>query len=214
MIAFIKDTDTSFPDPRQGGPSGCFARGGSLDPDLIIKGYHLGIFPWFDFHLPMPFWYCPMNRFVIFPDTIHVSHSMRTLINSGRYRVTFDQAFSRVIEYCGSAQDRNTMEGAWLGREVIEVYTGLHQRGIEHSVEVWEGQELVGGLYGARINGSFIGESMFSLAPSASKLALITLARSLEPGKLIDCQIATPHLRSMGGRYIPYDRYLEILQSD
>ena len=158
-------------------------------------------------------WWCPLERFVIFPDEIHISHSMRTLINKGKYGVTINQAFDEVIRKCGEL--RMDMEGAWLGPEMIEAYTLLHEQGFAASVEIWEGEQLVGGLYGVTLGRCFFGESMFSLVPSASKLALIHLAQFFgeHGGVLIDCQFETPHLKSMGGRYISYEEYMELLQS-
>lgn len=214
MIYLLDDTLT-FPDPRGGEPSGLFAVGGDLSEERLLLAYSYGIFPWFSFRdSDMPHWYCPMERFVIFPKEIHVSHSMRQLINKGELRVTFNQDFDGVIRNCGKL--REDMEGAWLGPDIIEAYTRLYEDGYAASVEVWKGEELVGGLYGVTVGNVFCGESMFSLVPSASKLALISLARRLEkiPGLIIDCQFETPHLKSMGGRHIPYSEYLSILHGN
>lgn len=214
MIYLLDDTLT-FPDPRGGEPGGLFAVGGDLCEERLLLAYSYGIFPWFSFRdSDMPHWYCPMERFVIFPKEIHVSHSMRQLINKGELRVTFNQDFDGVIRNCGRL--REDMDGAWLGPDIIEAYTRLFHDGFAASVEVWKGEELVGGLYGVTIGNVFCGESMFSLVPSASKLALISLARRLEkiPGLIIDCQFETPHLKSMGGRHIPYSEYLSILHSN
>ena len=155
-----------------------------------------------------------MQRFVIFPNEIHVSHSMRSLINKQQYRVSINEDFDGVIHGCSLAQDRINQNGAWLGDEIIEAYTALHNMSYAASVEVWDDKgRLVGGLYGVTINDCFIGESMFSLVPSASKLALIGLAYHLQDlgWKMIDCQLETPHLRSMGARFIPYDDYITLL---
>ena len=177
-----------------------------------LSTYSHGIFPWFSFRdCDEPLWFCPQQRFVIFPDEIHVSHSMRTLMNKKRYRMSFNEDFDGVISACGRL--RIDEEGAWLGKDITEAYTELHRQGFAASVEVWDGDKLVGGLYGVTIGSSFFGESMFSLVPSASKLALIHLARFLSThgGRLIDCQLETPHLKSMGGRYISYDEYMKII---
>lgn len=206
-----------FPDPHLANETGLLCVGGDLSTERLILAYSNGIFPWFSFSNAEPRWYCPQRRFVIFPDEIHVSHSMRTLINSGRYRATFNQDFAGVIRGCSMAQGRIHEDGAWLGGDIIKAYTTLHDMGHVESVEVWNEQDrLVGGLYGVVMNHCFIGESMFSIAPSASKFALISLARRLSQldWKMIDCQIETPHLRSMGARFIPYDRYMEILRED
>ena len=138
---------------------------------------------------------------------------MRTLINHHRYRVTWDQAFDRVIENCSRL--RRGQAGAWLGSDMIAAYRRMHDRGLAASVEVWDTSgQLVGGLYGVTLLDCFFGESMFSLVPSASKLALIELAHIMKDngGKLIDCQFETPHLKTMGGEHISYDEYMKILQ--
>ena len=140
---------------------------------------------------------------------------MKQLMKKDCYHVTINQDFEGVIRHCATAQNRNNEEGAWLGPEIIKAYSEMRRQGFAASVEVWHDDKLVGGLYGIVLGSSFFGESMFSLEPSASKLALIHLARTLETlgGKLIDCQIETPHLRSMGGRYIPYEDYMKIIRS-
>lgn len=209
------DNGLWFPDPHYGEPDGLFAIGGDLSVDRLLLAYSHGIFPWFSFRdEDEPLWYCPMDRFVIFPKEIHISHSMRTLINKKRYRVTFNNCFEGVIRYC--SQLRIDEEGAWLGEDMINAYMELHRQGFGVSVEVWEKEKLVGGLYGVCIGRSFFGESMFSLVPSASKLALIELAKLLEErnGVLIDCQLETPHLKSMGGRHISYDEYMKLINEE
>lgn len=216
MIFQLND-DLVFPDPHLGDEEGIIAIGGDLRPERLMLAYTYGIFPWYSFRDGTIQWWCPMDRFVIFPAEIHISHSMRPLLNSGRYTLTFNRAFDRVIHCCGEIDGRNTHEGAWLGDDIIRAYSELHACGHCTSVEVWEGEpddeQLVGGLYGVTIGRCFIGESMFSIIPSGSKLALIGLAQFLEEhgGHMIDCQFETPHLKSMGGRHIPYDEYLEIL---
>lgn len=202
----------SFPDPHYGDPDGLLAVGGDLSIDRLLLAYSNGIFPWYAFREGMIQWWCPMERFVIFPDEIHISHSMRTLINKGIYHLTVNQAFREVIHACG--ESRMDMEGAWLGHEMMDAYTRLHEQGFAASIEVWEEEQLVGGLYGVTIGNCFFGESMFSLVPSASKLALIHLAQFFQKhgGTLIDCQFETPHLKSMGGRFISYKEYMELLQ--
>lgn len=224
MVFQLDDTIT-FPDPHYGEPDGLLAVGGDLSVDRLLLAYSNGIFPWFSFRdCEEPQWYCPMQRFVIFPKEIHISHSMRTLLNKGRYEVSINQDFEGVIRQCSLL--RADEPGAWLGEDMIEAYTELHRQHFAASVEVWdpiadgndsEGptHRLVGGLYGVNIGKAFFGESMFSLVPSASKLALIFLAQVLEEngGTLIDCQFETPHLRSMGGRHISYDEYIQLLNS-
>ena len=221
MAVYQLDDELWFPDPHQGEEDGLVAVGGDLSVDRLLLAYSNGFFPWYSFHhRDEPLWYCPLQRFVIFPDEIHVSHSMQQLINKRQYTVTVNQDFEGVIHGCATAQNRNTEDGAWLGPDIIRAYTELHRQGFASRIEVWqpsdgtsEGQ-LVGGLYGVTLGACFFGESMFSLVPSASKLALIYLARLFQQhgGRLIDCQFETPHLRSMGARHISYEEYMEILK--
>ena len=221
MAVFQLDDRLWFPDPHFGEEDGLVAVGGDLSVDRLLLAYSYGFFPWFSFrNSEEPYWYCPLQRFVIFPKEIHISHSMRQLINQNRYMVSINKDFDGVIRGCATAQNRDTEEGAWLGPDIIKAYTELHRQGLAASVEVWEqqadGHRLVGGLYGVNMGKAFMGESMFSLVPNASKLALIHLARLFESlgGLMIDCQLETPHLRSMGGRYIPYEEYLAILRQE
>lgn len=201
----------AFPDPHLGEEDGLLAVGGDLSVDRLLLAYSNGIFPWYAFRDEVIQWWCPMQRFVIFPDKIHVSHSMRTLIRKGQYKLSMNQAFPEVIRNCGKL--REDMEGAWLGPQIVEAYTELYKQGFAASVEVWEEDKLVGGLYGVVIGRCFFGESMFSLVPSASKLALIFLAQRMREvgGLMIDCQFETPHLKTMGGEYISYEKYMEIV---
>ena len=221
MAVYQLDNELWFPDPHQGEDDGLIAVGGDLSVDRLLLAYSNGFFPWYSFHhRDEPLWYCPLQRFVIFPDEIHVSHSMQQLINKRQYTVTVNQDFEGVIRGCATAQNRDTEDGAWLGPDIIRAYTELHRQGFAASVEVWQPSDgtsegrLVGGLYGVTLGACFFGESMFSLVPSASKLALIYLARLFQQhgGRLIDCQFETPHLRSMGARHISYEEYMEILK--
>lgn len=199
------------------------AIGGDLSVERLLFAYSNGFFPWYAYHMESePHWYCPLDRFVIFPSEIHISHSMKQLLHQHKYEVTINQDFEGVISGCSKAQARDEEGGAWLGPNIIEAYTELHRRGYAASVEVWEptadsqGRRLVGGLYGVTMFKVFFGESMFSLVPNASKLALIYLAKTMESigGRFIDCQFETPHLASMGGRHITYEKYMEILKAD
>ncbi len=210
-MVYLLNERIAFPDPHLGEDDGLIAIGGDLSMERLLLAYSNGIFPWYSFREGIIQWYCPMKRFVIFPDEIHISHSMRTLLNKEKYHVTISTAFGDVIRNCSKL--RIDEPGAWLGEDMIEAYTKLHEEGYAESIEVWEGEKLVGGLYGIYLNGCFFGESMFSLVPSASKIALIYLAKLLETydGKIIDCQFETPHLKSMGGRYIDYEEYMDIL---
>lgn len=212
-MIFRLDDKITFPDPRLGEPDGLFAVGGDLSIDRLLLAYSNGIFPWFSFRdNKEPLWYCPMNRFVIFPEEIHISHSMRTLMNKNCYRMSINEDFDGVIKSCSKL--RIYEAGAWLGDDMIEAYRRLHEQGFAASVEVWDrDNNLVGGLYGVCIARAFFGESMFSLVPSASKLALIYLSEffAKHGGRLIDCQFETAHLKSMGGRTISYDEYMRII---
>lgn len=212
MVFQLDDTIT-FPDPHYGDPDGLLAVGGDLSVDRLLLAYSNGIFPWYSFReCEQPIWYCPMQRFVIFPEEIHVSHSMHTLINQERYRLTINNDFDGVISHC--SQLHFNEQGAWLGSDMVEAYKELHRQHFAASVEVWDDERLVGGLYGVNIGKAFFGESMFSLVKNASKLALIYLSLVLanDGGTLIDCQFETPHLRSMGGRFISYDEYMKLLK--
>ena len=217
-MVFQLDEELWFPDPRNGEPDGLIAIGGDLSVDRLLLAYNYGIFPWYSpQYSDEPMWYCPLQRFVIFPHEIHVSHSMRTLINHQRYDITFDEDFEGVIGQC--SQLRINENGAWLCNDMVQAYTEMNRQQLAHSVEVWEpaadgcSRRLVGGLYGIAFGRNFFGESMFSLVPNASKLALIHLARFMQQhdGQLIDCQFETPHLRSMGGHHISYDDYLALI---
>ena len=219
MAVYQLDDKLWFPDPHLGEDDGLIAVGGDLSVDRLLLAYSNGFFPWFSFrYREEPLWYCPLQRFVIFPKEIHVSHSMQQLINKHQYELSINKDFDGVIRGCATAQNRNEEDGAWLGPNIIEAYTELHRQGFAASVEVWEkqasGDRLVGGLYGVHFGRAFFGESMFSLVPSASKLALIHLARLFEllGGVLIDCQFETSHLRSMGGRYISYEEYIALIR--
>ena len=208
------DDDLWFPDPRLADEDGCLAVGGDLSIDRLLLAYQHGIFPWFSFRdNEEPVWYCPHERFVIFPDEIHISHSMRTLLNKKKYTFSLNEDFEGVIHNCSKL--RYEEEGAWLGEDIIKAYTELHRQGFAASVEVWEEERLVGGLYGVNIGSAFFGESMFSLVPSGSKLALIHLAKTMQElnGSIIDCQLKTAHLESMGGRDISYDEYMKLISS-
>ena len=212
MVFRLEDSTIGFPDPHLAEESGLFAVGGDLTPEWLLTAYSHGIFPWFEYTQDDIWWFCPQDRFVIFPAEIHISHSMRQLINQERYRVTFNQTFDDVIENCSQAQGRDQEQGAWLGGRMIPAYKKLHELNFAMSVEVWQGEQLVGGLYGVTIGKNFFGESMFSLSPNASKLALIYLAKLVEQvGGIIDCQFETSHLQSMGGRHIPYDDYMKLI---
>ena len=216
MAVWQLDDELWFPNPHTGEDDGLVAIGGDLSVNRLLLAYSYGFFPWYPFNMDCePHWYCPLDRYVIIPSEIHISHSMRQLLRQQKYKVTVNEDFEGVIRGCSKAQGRDEQGGAWLGPDIIEAYTEMHRRGYAASVEVWEGERLVGGLYGVTLRKAFFGESMFSLVPNASKLALIHLAKAMEKvgGRFIDCQFETPHLSSMGGKHISYDDYIKILQS-
>ena len=216
LFRLLDDKPNIFPDPHFGEEDGLIAIGGDLSPERLIAAYNNGIFPWYGYKESKEImWWCPLDRFVIFPEEIHISHSMRQLIKKGTYKTTINQAFEKVIENCSKTDKRNEQVGAWLGNDMINAYKKMYELGLAASIEVWDKDgNLVGGLYGININNNFFGESMFSLVPNASKLALIYLAEQLKPfGGIIDCQFETAHLLSMGGRHITYDEYMKYLRA-
>ena len=220
MIYFLSDKEISFPDPRtfprESAEESLLAVGGTLSVPRLLLAYHHGIFPWAPFRDRFLQWHCPMQRFVIFTNEVHISHSMRSVINRNEWYCTIDESFGEVLENCAHVQNRYDNEGAWLGEDIIEAYTKLYELGYAKSVEVRQraDNKLVGGLYGVLVKSCFCGESMFSLVPSASKFALIKLAQMLHDYgvQIIDCQFETPHLKTMGGRFIPYDEYMQYLR--
>ena len=210
-MIFQLDRTDSFPDPRYGNKDGFYAVGGEITPERLAKAYPMGIFPYFAFRHEPVIWWAPQERFVIHSDEIHVSHSMRNMINKRKYRCTINEAFADVLAGCACTDDRIEEDNAWLGPDLLDTWMLLNEDGHAKSVEVWDGDELVGGLYGFVCGRAFIGDSMFSLVPSASKLAQIHLARYMQAngGGIIDCQLETSHLKSMGACYISYDAYLD-----
>lgn len=200
-----------FPDPLQTNGAGPACFGGDLSPERLFFAYRLGYFPWFSEGEPILWWH-PDPRFVLFPDELRVSKSMRPYFNQRKYTVKYDTQFRRVMEECRNLS-RPGQWGSWITDELITGYVGLHERGLAHSVEVYEGAELVGGLYGLAVGKVFFGESMFFLKPNASKFGFITLVRRLlDSGfTMIDCQQETKHLKSLGGRSISRKKFLTLL---
>lgn len=188
-------------------PNGLLAAGGDLSPERLLDAYAHGIFPWFNEDDPV-LWWCPDPRMVLFPRELHTSRSLRRAIRSGNFSVSLDGAFDAVVEGC--AAPRVNQDGTWITSEMMRAYSRLAQLGFAHSVEAWDGAALVGGLYGVALGRVFYGESMFSLRSNASKVALAHLARQLERWNftLIDCQMATEHLASLGAREIPRADFL------
>jgi len=212
MIPWLTPLDP-FP-PVEGAmtdPNGLLAAGADLSTERLLDAYLRGIFPWFGEEDPL-LWWSPDPRMVLMVNEVHVSRSLRRVIRSGRYRVTLDTAFRDVMAGC--AEPRDDEGGTWITAEMTAAYTRLATLGFAHSVEVWLDAELVGGLYGVAIGRMFYGESMFSRCTDASKVALVTLARQLERWgfEMIDCQMATGHLASLGACEIPRAKFVEALQ--
>ncbi|RYG22057.1 MAG: leucyl/phenylalanyl-tRNA--protein transferase [Chitinophagaceae bacterium] len=207
MIFKLNDS-LIFPNPALAEEDGLLAIGGDLSSARLLLAYQSGIFPWFSENDPI-LWYSPHERCVIFPDRIKVSKSMKTVIKGKDFNITENRAFAEVIHNCADMK-RAGQDGTWITSEMQEAYIALHRKGIAKSIEVWKGEELVGGLYGVEIGAVFCGESMFSKVSNASKLALIHLAQ--KPGvKLIDCQLPNDHLMSMGAEMITREEYMKAL---
>lgn len=201
-----------FPPVELAEPEGLLAIGGDLSPERLIAAYREGIFPWYGEGEPI-LWWSPDPRFVLFPSELRVSRSMRQFLRKGTIRISFDRAFPGVIAACGS-HPRPGQEGTWITPEMQNAYNTLHKLGFAHSVEVWADGALAGGLYGVSLGGVFFGESMFSSIPNASKAALIALVHFLRRHgfDLIDCQVETGHLASMGARPVPRKEFGFLLQ--
>ncbi len=201
-----------FPSPELAEDDGLLAVGGDLDGDRLLLAYSMGIFPWYSEDSPI-LWWSPDPRLVLFPEEFKVSRSLRQTIRKGVYCVTFDTSFSAVIGNCAEVR-RKGGAGTWLTDEMKEAYCGLHEAGFAHSVESWSNGELAGGLYGVALGRVFFGESMFTVKKDASKVALEGLVRRLiEQGfLLIDCQMTTQHLLSLGAREIPRSEFLKMLK--
>ena len=200
-----------FPDPHQVRGDGPAAFGGDLSPERLFAAYRQGYFPWYSEGEPILWWH-PDPRFVLFPEKLRVSKSMRPYFNQRKYEVRYDTAFRRVMEEC-RALFRPGQWGSWITDDLIEGYVALHELGLAHSVEVYEGKQLVGGLYGLALGRVFFGESMFFRRPNASKFGFISLVRRLaERGyRIVDCQQETGHLASLGGEAISRAAFLDYL---
>ena len=199
-----------FPDPRYS-RSDIIAVGGDLRVETLRDAYRHGIFPWPHEGLPLP-WFSPRRRAVILFDQMHVGRTARKAAKAAPYRFTIDRNFSDVIEACAESP-RPGQDGTWIDPAIIDAYTALHRAGDAHSVEAWERDELVGGLYGVDAGGVFTGESMFYRRPNASKLALLFLIDHLRSrgATWLDCQVMTPHMEALGAREIARARFLDLL---
>jgi len=198
-----------FPDVSEATIDGLLAVGGDLSTERLLCAYAKGIFPWFEDAEP-PLWWSPDPRFVLFPKDLKVSKSMKQVLKRGRFNVTENKAFRDVLENCAFAK-REGQYGTWITDDMVEAYIKLHKLGYAKSIEVWENNELVGGLYGIDLgNNVFCGESMFSKVSNASKVGFITFIQNSNY-KLIDCQLHTNHLESLGGVNIPRSEFLKYL---
>ncbi len=201
-----------FPNPDEADESGLLAIGGDLSVERLKLAYSTGVFPWYEEGMPV-LWWSPDPRMVLFPSKMIVSHSLKQTLRKNPFQITFDTCFERVIENC-SKTPRRDQDGTWITREMQQAYVKLHKNGWAHSVEAWLDGQLVGGLYGVSLGKLFFGESMFHLVTNASKVALYCLAQKLLENEflLIDAQVYTNHLESLGGELISRFDYLNILK--
>lgn len=204
--------DLFFPPVSEADQEGILAIGGDLSPERLHLAYKNGIFPWFNEGDPI-IWWSPDPRMVLFLDELTVSKSMRAVLNKNIFKVTFNKNFKDVISNCQKIK-REGQNGTWISNEMIDAYCNLHDQGIAKSVEVWQDDVLVGGLYGIDLGHVFCGESMFSKVSNASKVAFIALVESLKEKKykLLDCQVYNPHLESLGCREIDRQEFMSILK--
>tara|TARA_R110002073_G_scaffold54305_6_gene139898 strand:- start:2178 stop:2813 length:636 start_codon:yes stop_codon:yes gene_type:complete len=209
---FLLNHRLLFPDVEKADDDGLLAVGGDLSPERLLLAYKNGIFPWFN-EDSMILWWSPDPRMVLFPNKIKISKSMAQVIKSNKFRITWNTQFEEVVNAC-SAIKRKGQAGTWITPEMKSAYLKLHQMGIAKSIEVWESHNLVGGLYGIDLGNVFCGESMFSRKSNASKFAFISLAKELQQKeyKLIDCQVYTAHLESLGAEEIPRKQFIKILK--
>jgi leucyl/phenylalanyl-tRNA---protein transferase len=210
-VYLLEDDPEAFPPPERADRSGLLAVGGDLRPERLLAGYRRGIFPWYSEGQPI-LWHSPDPRFVLLPERLHVSRSLAKTLRRGSYRLSSDTAFARVVEACARVP-RPGQDGTWITEAMQEAYRTLHRLGHAHSVEAWQGEQLVGGFYGVAVGRIFFGESMFAVAPDASKVAFATAARALfDTGcMLIDCQVETDHLARFGAADLPRRRFLQLL---
>ena len=210
MYYLLDENELVFPHPSLADEDGLLAVGGDLSIERLLLAYENGIFPWYNEDSPI-LWYAPLERFVLSPAKIRISKSLKQVLRSNKFQVTIDKDFSSVIKNC-AVISRKDQDGTWIVSDMQEAYNRLHKAGYAHSIEVWQGEELVGGLYGVQVGKVFCGESMFSKVSNASKIALVHLAKNFGLS-LIDCQIPSDHLRKMGAELIPQEEYLSVLHA-
>jgi leucyl/phenylalanyl-tRNA--protein transferase len=212
MALFALDNELLFPPVHLAEPDGLLAIGGDLSTERLLLAYRNGIFPWYEGEHIL--WWCPDPRFILNPDQLKVSKSMRQLLRRNAFTFTVNKAFTSVISSCKSI-NRRGQDGTWITDGIREAYTRLHEAGYAHSAEVWYNDELVGGLYGVRLGKVFFGESMFSKMSNASKYAFINYIELLknEDVQLIDCQVYTEHLESLGARMMARSTFVQLLKT-
>jgi leucyl/phenylalanyl-tRNA--protein transferase len=212
MPVFALSEDLVFPPPHLASREGLLAIGGDLSEKRLLLAYSMGIFPWYSEDEPV-LWWSPDPRLVLYPEEFHISRSLAKVIRRRAFTVSMDRAFEQVMRGCAGVRSRSG-EGTWIVPDMIAAYCRLHRLGYAHSVEAWQSDRLVGGVYGVSLGRCFFGESMFSRVSNASKVALAHLVAYLkaEGFDLIDCQITTGHLQRLGAREIPRELYLEDLQ--
>lgn len=208
----LDNRELRFPDLKYTDEDGALAYGGDLSEERLLLAYKSGIFPWFSGNVPV--WYAPDPRFVLFPEELNISKSMKVLLKRQTFEITINRDFPSVIRACKTTK-REGQYGTWITREMERAYIRLQKSGWAHSVEAWSDGQLVGGLYGIRIGGVFFGESMFSHLSNASKYAFITFVQQLktEGVSLVDCQVYTEHLESLGARHIPRDEFMSMINA-
>jgi leucyl/phenylalanyl-tRNA--protein transferase len=211
-MILLDNRELRFPDLKYTDEDGALAYGGDLSEERLLLAYKSGIFPWFSGNVPV--WYAPDPRFVLFPEELNISKSMKVLLKRQTFEITINRDFPSVIRACKTTK-REGQYGTWITREMERAYIRLHKSGWAHSVEAWSDGQLVGGLYGIRIRGVFFGESMFSHLSNASKYAFITFVQQLktEGVSLVDCQVYTEHLESLGARHIPRDEFMSMINA-
>ncbi len=211
---FFLNAQNTFPPVTMAKEDGLLAVGGDLSTERLLLAYQQGIFPWYN-EGELIQWWCPNPRFVLIPQNLKVSKSMQTILNNGRYRFTFNKAFEKVITLCKTIL-RKEQEGTWIQQEIVDAYTMLHKLGYAHSAETWKDGELVGGLYGIRMGNIFFGESMFSKESNASKFAFVKYVQQLQANGvvLVDCQVYTKHLETLGAAMISRENFCEILSRE
>jgi len=212
MLNLFLTKDLSFPPIENATEDGVVAIGGDLSIERLLLAYRCGIFPWFSEGEPI-LWWSPDPRFLLFPDKIKISNSMKKIMKKEIFQITFDSAFEEVIKMCRKV--RINREGTWITKDMIKSYSALHEIGFAHSAETWHKGKLVGGLYGVSLGSCFFGESMFSTMDNSSKFALIKLSLKLKEKKfsMIDCQVYTRHLATMGAENISREKFLELLRA-